>query len=52
MDDRDGLWLAVALAALGVAVVVLSWVVRDMQTDIELLRMTAGVPALNERDGR
>ena len=38
-------WLVLlGLALLGGAVVMLSWIVHDVKTDIELLRITAAVP--------
>lgn len=48
MDDLDGLFIAVAVAALGLAVAVLARIVRDMQIDLELVRMT--VPAATGKD--
>ena len=49
MDETDGWLFAFALAGLGAAVLLLASAVRSLQSDMELLRMTAAVPE-SERD--
>jgi hypothetical protein len=49
MDETDGWLVALALAGVGLAIILLSHAVRSLQQDMELLRMTAAVP-LPERD--
>ena len=46
MDDVDGWLFALALAGLSLSVLLLCGVVRSLQQDIELLRMTAAVPEM------
>lgn len=45
MDEMDGWLLGLGLAGLAAAVILLSLAVKSLQTDIELLRITAAVPA-------
>jgi hypothetical protein len=49
MDKRDDLVFTVALAGLAISLLLLAGVVRALQSDVELLRMTAVVPEV-ERD--
>ena len=46
MNERDSWLIAIGLAGLAASVIMLCWIVRDMRTDIELLRITAAVPAI------
>lgn len=41
MDEIDGVFLAGCVAALAVALLLVAWRVKDLETDIELVRMTA-----------
>ena len=43
MDELDGVMMAVCMAALGVAVLLLAHRVRELETDIELVRLAAPV---------
>jgi hypothetical protein len=49
MDETDGWLFSLALAGLGLAVILICHAIRSLQQDLELLRMTAAVP-LPERD--
>jgi hypothetical protein len=43
MDELDGVMMGVCVAALAVAVLLLAHKVRELETDIELVRMAAPV---------
>ena len=46
MDETDGWLFAFALAGLGVSVLILCHTIRSLQQDVDLLRVTAAVPAI------
>ena len=46
MDETDGWWIAAGLAAVAAAVLLLACVVKELQSDMELLRVTAAVPEI------
>jgi len=50
MDETDGWLMAGALAGLAVAVLLLASALRSLEQDMDLLRVTAAVPAI-ERHG-
>ena len=43
MDELDGVMMGVAMAALAVAVLLLAHRMRELETDIELVRLAAPV---------
>lgn len=49
MDETDGWLLTLALAGISVALLLLCGVVKSLQSDLALLRITAAVPEV-ERD--
>ena len=43
MDEIDGMFLGLCVAALAAAVLLIAWRVRDLETDMELARMAGPV---------
>jgi hypothetical protein len=48
MDETDALLFCLALGALSLAIVLLAGRVRSLEADLDLLRITAAVPAVKE----
>ena len=48
MDETDALLFCVAFAALSLAVFLLAARVRNIETDLDLLRITAAAPAAKD----